>query len=224
MRLRRPGRRAATLTGCAAMGVAGAVVLGLGLSTQGGTATAGTTAGTVAAAPSGAPPAAEGTAADPAAWTAPPSSAVHVEVPALGLHLPVLPLSVPRGVIDPPLVTAAYWIEPYGAPVGNAGEADNTLYLAAHSTSRGTAGFDPLLTADHEGSALQPGDVVSVSTPEGTVGYTVERTARYDQDELAAATDVWQAVPGRLVLITCLTPLGGGDTTQNLVVFASSLT
>ncbi len=67
-----------------------------------------------------------------------------------------------------------------------------------------------------------PGDVVEVSTPGGTVGYTVERTERYAKDELAGAADIWEAVPGRLVLITCFQRADGRDSTENLVVFAES--
>jgi hypothetical protein len=66
-----------------------------------------------------------------------------------------------------------------------------------------------------------PGDVVEVSTPGGTVGYTVERTERYAKDELAGAADIWEAVPGRLVLITCFQRAGRAST-ENLVVVASS--
>ncbi|MFQ1000747.1 class F sortase [Modestobacter sp. SSW1-42] len=220
--MRRPGPRTAALTGCAVLGVAGAVVLGAGLSGAGTLAAAGPATAGVTALPSGAPPAATALPRTTAtAWTT-PSSAVHVRVDAVGLDLPVLPLSAPDGVIDPPLLTAAYWVQPYGEPVGAAEDADNTIYLAAHSTSRGSSGFDPLLTPDHRDSALGPGDVVSVSTPGGTVDYTVDRTARYDADDLAGATDVWEAVPGRLVLITCLTPLGSGATTEDLVVFATA--
>ena len=219
----RPSPRTAALTGCAVLGVAGVVVLGLGLSGSGQPPAGGSPAAAgVTALPSGAPVV---TATEPrttaTAWTT-PSSAVHVRVDAVGLDLPVLPLSAPSGVIDPPLLTAAYWVQLYGEPVGAAGDADNTIYLAAHSTSTGNSGFDPLLTADHQDSALAPGDVVSVSTPGGTVDYTVERTARYDTDDLAGATEVWEAVPGRLVLITCLTPLGDGTTTEDLVVFATA--
>ncbi|WP_422678060.1 hypothetical protein [Blastococcus brunescens] len=51
-------------------------------------------------------------------------------------------------MINPPTLTAAYWIQPYGEPVGTPGEADNTLYLAAHSTGTGKYGFDPLIDTD----------------------------------------------------------------------------
>jgi hypothetical protein len=183
----------------------------------------------VAAATAGRPPAVP--VAEPAQPTLPPegvalptpASDVHVTVPALGLDLPVLPLTPRGGVINPPQLTAAYWIEPYGDPVGTAAEADNTLYLAAHATGTGEYGFDPLVDAEAAGEGLGPGDVVEVSTPGGTVGYTVESTERYDKDELAAATEVWEAVPGRLVLITCF-QRAGRSSTENLVVFADSLT
>jgi sortase (surface protein transpeptidase) len=132
----------------------------------------------------------------------------------------VLPLTPRGGAINPPTLTAAYWIEPYGDPVGTAAEADNTLYLAAHSTNTGKYGFDPLLDSDGD-STLGAGDVVEVSTPGGTVAYTVERTQRYDKDELPDAAEVWEAVPGRLVLITC-TQEDGGRSTENLVVVARS--
>ena len=86
----------------------------------------------------------------------------------------------------------------------------------------GDDGFDPLLTADHRGSALTAGDVIAVETPRGTVSYTVERTERYGKNALAAADDVWEAHPGRLVLITCFQHTDGRATTENFVVFAQS--
>lgn len=58
-------------------------------------------------------------------------------------------------------------------------------------------------------------------TPNGTFRYTVERTERYGKDELAAAAEVWEASPGRLVLITCFQRADGRASTENLVVFAS---
>ncbi|MGY1767791.1 class F sortase, partial [Geodermatophilus sp. SYSU D00779] len=151
-----------------------------------------------------------------------PSSDVHVAIPALDVDLPVLPLSPRDGSINPPTLTAAYWLDPYGDPVGSAEQADNTLYLAAHSTGTGEYGFDPLMEPDGGGSTLGAGDVIEVSTPQGTVGYTVVRTERYAKGELPGATEVWEAHPGRLVLITCFQRGGGRASTENLVVFAES--
>ena len=59
-------------------------------------------------------------------------------------------------------------------------------------------------------------------TEEGTVSYTAERTRRYDNKKsLEEAADVWEASPGRLLLITCF-QRGRPTTTENLVIFAES--
>jgi sortase (surface protein transpeptidase) len=222
--LTRSGRRTAAITAVAALGVAGSALLAVGLADSGQPAAAAGSADPVAAAPSAPPP---GEAAQPAlppeGETLPtPSSAVHVTIPALDLDLPVLPHTPRSGAINPPTLTAAYWIRPYGEPVGTAGEADNTIYLAAHSTGTGEYGFDPLMQADGGGSTLDAGDVIEVSTPAGTADYTVDHTERYAKGELADAAEVWEAAPGRLVLITCFQRGGGRASTENLVVFAES--
>ena len=219
----RAGRRTA-LGGSVALLLVGGVLLGSGLHdgapdpAPAGAVAAPTAVGGPSAAPAAGVPAA-GTAAHRAAGST-PSSPVHVVVPAVGVDLPVLPLTPRRGVIDPPLLTAAYWITGYGAPVGSPDQARNTLYLAAHSAGRGSAGFDPLAGDARGRGAVGPGDRIDVATATGTVSYTVQRTAEYDKDALPRASDVWQDVPGRLVLITCR--YDGGRSTRNLVVFASS--
>ena len=223
MRLTRPGRRTAAVAAVLALGCAGGTVLAVGLAD-----------GEQPAAATGSPdPVAAATAAPLAEEAQPtlppegvvlptPSSDVHVAIPALDMDLPVLPLDPRNGTINPPTLTAAYWLDPNGDPVGSAEQADNTLYLAAHSTGTGEYGFDPLMEADGSGSTLEAGDVIEVSTPQGTVGYTVERTERYAKGELPAATEVWEASPGRLVLITCFQRGGGRASTENLVVFAEA--
>ncbi|MBJ7453083.1 MAG: class F sortase [Blastococcus sp.] len=223
--LTRPSRRVAVGAGLLALWVTGGTVVALGL--QGGESAAAAPPSAASSSPTAdatgaALPVEDAQPALPTAGAAlpTPSSEVHVAVPSLGMDLPVLPLTPRGGAINPPTLTAAYWIEPYGDPVGNAAEADNTLYLAAHSTNTGKYGFDPLLDSDGD-STLGAGDLVEVSTPGGTVAYTVERTQRYDKDELPDAAEVWEAVPGRLVLITC-TQEDGGRSTENLVVVARS--
>jgi hypothetical protein len=223
----RPARltpRKAALAGAALLGVTGAAVLGVGLNAGHRSAAraadvpvpavARTTTG-----PAG-PSAADPTPTPVARYT--PSSPVHLVIPAVGMDLPLLGLTPEDGVINPPLLTAGYWIEPYGAPVAAPDEAANTLYIAAHSAGRGHNGFDPLLTRDHTGSALGAGDLVEVKTPEGTADYTVDHVQRYGKNELPGASEVWEAVPGRLVLITCFQRADGRHSTENLVVFAES--
>jgi sortase (surface protein transpeptidase) len=223
VRLTRPSRRSTAVAAVLALGLAGGTVLAVGLAD-----------GEQPAAAAGSPdPVAAATAAphvEEAQPTLPPegvvlptpSSDVHVAIPALDMDLPVLPLNPRNGTINPPTLTAAYWLDPYGDPVGSPEQADNTLYLAAHSTGTGKYGFDPLMASDGGGSTLGAGDVIEVSTPQGTVDYTVERTERYAKGELPGATEVWEAHPGRLVLITCFQRGGGRASTENLVVFAES--
>ena len=227
-RLTSGARRAAASTGAAVLGVGGALAVWAGLPGDATSARAvpladAATPTPTSSAPSAAPAAA---AAAPPTWTPPalytPSSPVHLEIPAVGLDLPLLAHTPRDGVINPPTLTAGYWIEPYGEPVGAADQAENTLYLAAHSAGYGADGFDPLLTADHRGSALAPGDVVSVRTPQGSVDYTVEEVRRYGKDELPGAEEIWVASPGRLVLITCFQRADGRTSTENLVVVAES--
>ena len=225
LRLTRPTRRTTALSAAGALAVSGALVLGIGLSAGDGSEPA--AAAPVAAPAEGSTAALGGSSApgtDPEPTPAvvpPPPSDVHIEIPSVGLDLPVLPLTVRDGVINPPLLTAAYFVDAYGEPVGSPEQADNTLYIAAHSAGRGSHGFDPMLTRAARDSALDPGDPIDVRTADGTVTYTVERTQRYEKKALAEAADVWEAAPGRLVLITCF-QRGGGRTTENLVVFAES--
>jgi sortase (surface protein transpeptidase) len=146
------------------------------------------------------------------------SSSMRLEVPSVGVDVPVLPLTPSDGVIDPPTMVDSYWIEPYGEP---GGQADNTVYIAGHSWTKGAAAFNPLMPGDH-GRGVSTGDVVEVQSPGGTVDYTITGTARYDKDALPDATDVWTVAPGRLVLITCFVDDDGRTTDDNFIVFAES--
>jgi hypothetical protein len=212
------------------LGVAGVLVLGIGLTARDGAkaepavvATAAPTTGATPTTPVSEP--ATTTSEIPSPTPTPlrtQSSDKHVRIASVGIDLPLLPLTPKHGVIDPPTLTAAYWIEPYGHPVASAGQADNTLYIAAHSDGSGVNGFDPLLSPDHKSGAVKAGDVIEVATSKGTVRYTVERTQRYVKNALAGADDVWEAHPGRLVLITCFQHTDGRPTTENFVVFAQS--
>lgn len=218
-------RRALVLAG-AAVALVGALLLVVGLGGERREAAAArpTAERTAAAAASGAPDpvaAQETRSSTPEArWT--PASDTRLVVPSVGIDLPLLGMTPDGGTIDPPLLTAGYWIEPYGAPVGAAGDAGNTLYVAAHSAGHGSDGFDPLIAEGGEGSTLAAGDVVEVRTPSGTVNYAVTSTHRYAKDDLPGATEIWEVSPGRLVLITCFQEDDGREATENLVVVAEA--
>jgi hypothetical protein len=222
--VRRLTRRRALLLAGAVVALVGALLLVVGLAGGRGQTAAQPVADRTAAARSGAPepsaPAAAAPTTPEARYT--PASDIRLVVPSVGIDLPLLGTTPDDGHINPPMLTAGYWIEPYGAPVAAATEAENTLYVAAHSAGRGDDGFDPLIAADGEGSTLAAGDVVEVRTPSGTAAYTVASTHRYGKDELPGATEVWEVSPGRLVLITCFQRADGREATENLVVVAEA--
>lgn len=142
----------------------------------------------------------------------------RVLIPRVGIDLAVLPDAPVDGVLDPPGVTDAYWIEDYGTP---GTDADNTVYLAAHSSLRMDAAFNPLLDVDHQESVLEPGDEVVVVTANGRLTYEVTRSQRYDKNALPAADEVWDVEPGVLHLITCFQQDGLARAADNLVVTAT---
>ena len=193
----RTTRRTAALIGAAVLVVVAALVAVL-LLVPGArgprvepVAAAVTTPGTTAPATARTPP----PTTPPPTRTAPappPASDVRLRVPSVGLDLPVLPLTPRGGVIDRPTMAGAYWIEPYGDPGGPGQPADNTLYIAGHSWTRGAAAFNALMA----GAGVGVGAVVSVDTPAGTVDYTVTGTETYAKHELPGAADVWAIVPG----------------------------
>ena len=223
MRRLTPRRRRIALAAAAVLALTGALLLVSGLTA--GRGAAALSAGAAApSAPTSSGPRSEapGTATPSPVARYTPSSDVRLVVPSLGVDLPLLSMTPSGNTIDPPLLTAGYWIEPYGAPVGDAAEATNTLYVAAHSAGYGADGFDPLIADDGAGSTLAAGDGVEVRTPTGTVRYTVQSTHRYGKDELPGADDVWEVAPGRLVLVTCFQRADGREATENLVVVAEA--
>ena len=223
MRRLTPRRRRIALAAAAVLALTGTLVLMAGLTASRGTAALHPVAAAPSA-PASSGPRSEvpGAAAPPTAARYTPSSDVRLVVPSLGVDLPLLPMTPSGDTIDPPLLTAGYWIEPYGAPVGDAAQSTNTLYVAAHSAGYGADGFDPLIGDDGVGSTLAPGDVAAVRTPTGTVRYTVQSTHRYGKDELPGAEEVWEVSPGRLVLVTCFQRADGREATENLVVIAEA--
>jgi hypothetical protein len=221
-RLTLPRRRIA-LAVAAVLALTGALVLLAGLTAgRGEAALHPASSAPTATATSGPRAEAPGTAAPSPAARYTPSSDVRLVVPSLGMDLPLLPMTPSGDTINPPLLTAGYWIEPYGSPVGDAAEATNTLYVAAHSAGHGDDGFDPLIADDGTGSTLASGDVVEVRTPTGTVRYAVQSTRRYAKVALPDADEVWEVSPGRLVLITCFQRADGRKATENLVVVAQA--
>lgn len=113
--------------------------------------------------------------------------------------------------IVPPETKDGYWLQPFGIP--GAGSV-NTTYIIGHSWLDQDAPFN------HLSKAAAPGGLLTVTTATGILRYRVDSVTTYTKSTLKDSP-VWQAVPGRLVLISCFTEDPWG---RNLVVVASPLT
>lgn len=205
-RLRALSPRAWVIVGAVVLVLAAAVTgIALMLRPDGGGASASGPGGT------------SGVEVDPDMPVVPMAAPERVIVPSVGIDLAVLPDAPVNGVLDPPGFSDAYWIEDYGSP---GTDADNTVYLAAHSSLRLDAAFNPLLDVDHQESILEPGDEVVVETANGRLVYEVTSTQRYVKGELPDADEVWDVEPGVLHLITCFQEEGRARADDNLVVTA----
>lgn len=134
---------------------------------------------------------------------------VHITVPAVGIDAAVRPIVDNSDEIDPPTDVDAWWWTARGRP----GSTD-TVYLAGHTLDDGGGVFAPL-------GKVAPGAQVQLDTTTGARLYQVDATAAYDKSHLDSYDEVWAAVPGRLILVTCLLDAQGRPTHDNLLVYAS---
>ncbi|WP_202565841.1 class F sortase [Agreia sp. COWG] len=143
---------------------------------------------------------------------------LRIRIPAVGLDAEVRAMGVPESrELDPPGPYRAYWISDFGV----AGAAStNTTYIAGHTYRDGSAVFNPLLDVPQSAGAVSAGESIVVTTPGGDASYTITSTELYDKSSIEQQTELWQQVPGRLVVVTCFQYNGGTSSTQNFVVYA----
>jgi hypothetical protein len=153
-------------------------------------------------------PAAPNIPAGPVA--APPLRLIY---PAAAIDVVIHPLE-PSGTeqaeraIVPPATMDGYWLTPFGVP--GAGSL-NTTYIVGHSWQDREAPFNRLSTK------TAAGDRLTVITSSGELSYEVEEIITYVKSGLKDSP-VWEAVPNRLVVISCYTDDLWGT---NIVVVAS---
>jgi hypothetical protein len=136
---------------------------------------------------------------------------LRVSVPDLGVSVPVVDISLAGGVLVPPAdpQVLGWWTA--GAEPG---ALRGTAVVTGHSVSTGGGALDDL-------HLLARGDRVRVVTEQGRIRYEVTDVVRYSKQALAKASArvFSQAVPGRLVLVTC-TDFDGYEYLGNTLVFA----
>lgn len=169
--------------------------------------------GDPAALPAALPAAQEPATQEPAVKLPAASVPQRITYPAAGMDVVVHPLEPGNGDGDsrsivPPATMDGYWLTPFGAP--GAG-SENTTYVIGHSWEGRDAPFNHLSTA------AVPGDTFTVVTETGVLSYAVDSVTTYTKSTLKDSP-VWDAVPNRLVLISCYTADPWG---KNVVVVAT---
>lgn len=153
--------------------------------------------------------------------SAPASPPTSVAIPAIDFVAPVDSMAVgASAVLDPPTREDVFWLDDYGVP--GAG-SDNTVYLIGHTSTDGSAVFDPLVNRAEQRPTVLPGDEVIVATEEGSVPYEIVATERHDRAALSDLEEVWTGEPGRLVLITCFFASDQDVASDNMVLFAEQM-
>lgn len=141
-----------------------------------------------------------------------PGAPERLQVPALGIDAPVIPIGAPGGVLTPPSdpQTLGWWAD--GAKPG---AMRGSALVTGHTVSAGGGAMDDL-------EELTVGDRVWMTTDRGRIGYDVRRVVILGKGELAQrAQQVFdQGVRGRLVLITC-EDWNGVEYLSNVVVTAT---
>lgn len=141
-----------------------------------------------------------------------PGAPERLQVPALGIDAPIVPIGAPGGVLTPPSdpLTLGWWAD--GAKPG---ATRGSALVTGHTVHDGGGAMDNL-------EQLDPGDRVWMRTDRGRIGYDVRTVVVLGKGELAArAQQVFdQEVRGRLVLITC-EDWNGVEYLSNVVVTAS---
>ena len=137
----------------------------------------------------------------------------RITYPAAGMDVLVHPLEPEGGAAEsrsivPPEAMDGYWLAPFGTP--GAG-SENTTYIIGHSWDGLDAPFNKL------SSAAAPGGEFTVTTETGELRYAVDSVTTYTKSTLKDSA-IWDAVPDRLVLISCYTEVPWG---KNIVVVAT---
>ena len=137
------------------------------------------------------------------------------EVPAVGLKVPLGSSAATEGVINPPGFQSVYWINNLGVGLDNA--AAGTIYTATHSLrGGGVAPGNYLIDVDSQQAKVKTGDQIKV----GPHSFTVTQTLVVSKLGVMAVDGLWDPLPRRLVVITCMQNPQNAPSVDNLVVIA----
>jgi hypothetical protein len=138
----------------------------------------------------------------------------RVQVPAVGLDVPLGEVNEVGNIVRPPGFTAAYMVRNRGVGLDDA--AQGTVYVAMHSVRDGRAPGNYLIDVEAGAPTVKAGDTVKVAD----LVYRVESAELIPKTELSSVDRLWTNEPGRMVIVTCLQRTEGRSL-QNLVVVAA---
>lgn len=135
------------------------------------------------------------------------------EVPSVKLDVPLGSLSEVDGEITPPGFTSVYLVRNRGQNLDDASKG--TVYAVTHSLrGGGSAPGNYLFDPKTKSSTAEVGASIKV----GDVTYTVSESRLVDKTALPLESELWENVPNRLVLITCMQKTDGSPSSQNLII------
>jgi len=160
--------------------------------------------------------------ADPGAVNTQPEASAQPDiglrfiVPSVQLDVPLGTSDAVDGVIAPPGFQSAYLVGNVGVSLAKA--AEGTVYVAAHSLRNGgVAPGNYLIDVTSEKAKVKAGDIVKV----GDLTYTVSETRIIPKPDVGEVSDLWDDVPRRLVVFTCMLNADNSPSRDNLVVVAT---
>jgi hypothetical protein len=138
----------------------------------------------------------------------------ELSIPAVGLHAPLEALAVQGGEITPPSFDTAYIVTDFSVPTATPEEG--AVFVVFHSLRNGAGLGNTLFDQQTQAPTLGAGESINVA---GT-SYNVVSTEEVLKDDLPARSDIWEAGPNQLYLVTCLQNADGSPSTRNFVVHA----
>ena len=141
-----------------------------------------------------------------------PGDPLRLQIPAIGVDAPVEPILAPGGVLTPPAdpQVLGWW-----AGGARPGEHRGSTLVTGHTVHTGGGALDEL-------EELDAGDTIRVLSPRQRTSYAVAEVAILSKGELKEKAELLfsQAVPGRLVVVTC-EDWNGEEYLSNVVVTAT---
>jgi LPXTG-site transpeptidase (sortase) family protein len=141
-----------------------------------------------------------------------PGDPLRLTIPAIDVDAPVVPILAPGGVLTPPSdpLVLGWWAD--GA---RPGEFRGSALVTGHTIHTGGGALDDL-------DQLDDGDTIRVHLPRKETSYAVQDVEVLTKGELAEEAELLfsQAVPGRLVVVTC-EDWNGSEYLSNVVVTAT---